>query len=566
MNILGILPIRHDTSVALVRDGRLVSAVEEERFVRIKHAETFPVNSIIWTLAANNLKPSDIDAIAIPWDLGLLRRSLAFSFPYVLQFLRRKGNLAKFAYSVYWALAGDRERHPALKKISETCPILHYEHHLSHAASVYFTSGHESATILTVDGGGELDSTVIWRANGGKLEPIYKKKFNESLGMFYDAGTMYLGFPNSIEDAGKTMGYAPYGKKESASPYRRLSEILRVTDQDYRICGVSRSVAHAEEHLPYLRIMERMFGARFMTKPDPSDPKAAGFAFACQELLEDAMIAMARRAKSETNSTHLLMAGGVALNAKANMSIRQSGLFDDVYVFPAPNDGGIAIGAAFLAAQQLGDKPKNEALHHAYLGPTYSSAEIENQLDTLKVKYTQVSDVPEKVCSKLENGDLVAYFEGSMELGPRALGHRSILADPRKQEMWKKVNTIKGRELWRPLAPSILMERSKEYYDDGSDAPFMVMMYKGNELARKDAPAVTHIDDTARIQTVRKDISTNYYNIISEFEKRTGVPIVMNTSFNLAGEPLINTPREAVRSFYTSGIDTLILGDYMIQK
>ncbi|MDG6998525.1 MAG: hypothetical protein JRN15_05350 [Nitrososphaerota archaeon] len=566
MNILGILPIRHDTSVALVQDGRLISAVEEERFVRVKHTETFPTNSIIWTLAANNLKPSDIDAIAIPWELGLLRRSLVYSFPYILQFLRGKANLAKFAYSVYWALVGDRERHPALNKVSATCQILHYEHHLAHAASVYFTSGHDSAAILTVDGGGELDSTVIWRAGNGRIEPIYRKKFNESLGMFYDAGTMYLGFPNSIEDAGKTMGYAPYGKEESAAPYRRLSEILRVSDDDYKISGVSKSVAHAEEHLPYLRIMERMFGERFNSKPDPSDPKASGFAFAIQELLEDAMMALARRAKSETNSNHLLMAGGVALNAKANMAIRQSGLYDDVFIFPAPNDGGVAVGAAFLAAQELGDKPKNEALHHAYLGPKYSPHEIERQLDLLKVKYTKVTDVPDKICAKLENGDLVAYFEGSMELGPRALGHRSILADPRKLDMWTKVNIIKGRELWRPLAPSILIERTKEYYDDGSESPFMVMMYKGNELARKSAPAVTHIDDTARIQTVRRDVSPNYYSIISEFERRTGVPIVMNTSFNLAAELLINTPREAVRCFYTSGITTLILDDYMIQK
>lgn len=566
MNILGILPIRHDTSVALVKDGRLVSAVEEERFVRVKHAETFPVNSIVWTLAANNLKPDDIDAIAVPWSLKLLRRSLMFSFPYLLQFLRRKANLAKFAYSVYWALAGDRERHPALRKVSETCRILHYEHHLSHAASVYFTSGRESAAIVTVDGGGELDSTVIWKAVGGKIEPLYRKKFNESLGMFYDGCTTFLGFPNSIEDAGKTMGYAPYGKKESAASFAKLKEILEVTEQEYKINGVSRTIAHAEEHLPYLRLMEKMFGPRFKTKPDPSDPKASGFAFACQELLEDAMMALARRAKSETNSNHFLMAGGVALNAKANMSIRQSGLFEDVYIFPAPNDGGVAIGAAFLAAQELGDEPKIETLNHAYLGPSHSSEEIRKQLDFLKVKYTQVSDVPEKICSVLERGDLVAYFDGAMELGPRALGHRSILADPRKLEMWNKVNVIKGRELWRPLAPSILLERSKEYYDDGSESPFMIMMYKGNDRARTEAPAVTHIDDTARIQTVRKDVSRNYYNIISEFEKRTSVPIIMNTSFNLAGEPLINTPKEAVRSFYASGIDTLVLGDCLIQK
>ncbi|MDG6906107.1 MAG: hypothetical protein JRN20_10025 [Nitrososphaerota archaeon] len=566
MNILGVLPIRHDTSVAFVKDGRLVSAVEEERFVRVKHTETFPINSIIWTMAANNLKPSDIDAIAVPWSLKLLRRSLAFSFPYVLQFLRRKANLAKFAYSVYWALSGDRERHPALRKISETCRLLHYEHHLSHAASVYFTSGHDSAAILTVDGGGELDSTVIWKGVGGRIEPLYRKKFNESLGMFYDACTGYLGFPNSIEDAGKTMGYAPYGKAESAASFRRLSEILEVTDSDYKIHGISRTIAHAEEHLPYMRLMEKMFGQRSSSKPDPADQKTSGFAFACQSLLEDAMMALARKAKSETSSNCLLMAGGVALNAKANMTIRRSSVFDDVYVFPAPNDGGVAIGAAFLAAQELGDKPVNERLDHAYLGPTYDEKEIESQLDLLKVKYTRISDVPERVCSKLENGDLVALFDGAMELGPRALGHRSILADPRKQEMWKKVNTIKGREMWRPLAPSILIERSKDYYDDDSESPFMVMMYEGNDQARKQAPAVTHIDNTARIQTVRKDISPNYHNIISEFEKRTGVPIVMNTSFNLAGEPLINTPKEAVRSFYTSGIDTLILGNYMIQK
>jgi carbamoyltransferase len=233
---------------------------------------------------------------------------------------------------------------------------------------------------------------------------------------------------------------------------------------------------------------------------------------------------------------------------------------------PAANDAGSAIGAAFLASLEVGDRIDNKFLAHAYLGPSFTKDEVRAELDRAKIHYTETSDVGVTAATLLEDGKLVSVFSGSEELGPRALGHRSILADPRRTTMWAEVNAMKRRELWRPLAPSLLLEDAAEYYEGGCEAPFMIMMFKAKEKTRELAPAVTHINGTARIQTVAKEMSPDYYSIISEFGRRTGVPIIMNTSFNLAGEPLVNSPRDAVRSFFSSGMDAMMMENLVISK
>jgi carbamoyltransferase len=544
--------------VAYVRDGRLVSAVEEERFDRIKHTFSFPESAISWTLSANKLKPQDIDAIGVPWDPALLRRSGLYIIPTIL-----RGNFQPF-YS--WVPFRDRGAKDRMRGIfGPKVRIFFFEHHLSHAASAFFTSGSKSAAVVTVDGQGERNSTVVWKARGEGVEKIREYGTNQSLGMFYDAATVFIGFPDILEGVGKTMGLAPYGRMDDKI-HRKLSELLKISEDGYEVRGISKTASQTRGFTAYLAVINRMFGPSQTERPGATDAKATNFAFVAQKILEEAMLSLCRYAKSETHEQQLLLAGGVALNAKANMVMRESRTFESIGIMPAANDAGGAIGAAFLASIEVGDRIANEFLAHAYLGPSFSKDGVRGELERAKIHYAEPSDVGGTAAALLEEGKFVALFSGSEELGPRALGHRSILADPRSTKVLAAVNTMKGRELWRPLAPSIRLEDAAEYYEGGCEAPFMIMMFRAKETARGLAPAVTHVDGTARIQTVAKEVSPDYHDVISEFGRRTGVPIIMNTSFNLAGEPLVNSPRDAIRSFFSSGMDAMIIEDLLISK
>jgi carbamoyltransferase len=555
---LGILPFGHDTCVAFVKDGRLVSAVEEERFDRIKHTFAFPERAISWTLSANRLKPEEIDAIGVPWDPAPLHRSGLYIIPTIL-----RRNFQPFYSWVPFRDRGAKDRMRGL--FGPGVRIFFFEHHLAHAASVFFTSGSQSAAVVTVDGQGEQNSTVVWKAKGEGIEKLREYGTNQSLGMFYDAATVFIGFPKILEGVGKTMALAPYGKMDDEI-HRKLSELLRITEDGYKVRGISKTASQTRGFTAYLAVINRIFGPSRTERPSATDPKATNFAFVSQRMLEEAMLSLCRYAKRETHEQKLLLAGGTALNAKANMELRESGTFESIGIMPAAHDAGSAVGAAFLASLEVGDRIDNKFLAHAYLGPSFTKDEVRAELDRAKIHYTETSDVGVTAATLLENGKFVSVFSGSEELGPRALGHRSILADPRRTTMWAEVNTMKGRELWRPLAPSLLLEDAAEYYEGGCEAPFMIMTFKAKEKARELAPAVTHINGTARIQTVAKEVNPDYYSIISEFGRRTGVPIIMNTSFNLAGEPLVNSPRDAVRSFFSSGMDAMIMENLVISK
>ena len=380
--------------------------------------------------------------------------------------------------------------------------------------------------------------------------------FPDSLGLFYSQFTGYLGFqPNS--DEWKVMGLAPYGQPKiqldafidtGASPYRVHAK---------RIFGNGRG---------QFSEMSAALGPQRMPESEIDD-RHKNIAYAVQDACEIAMMNVVRMAIEKTRCRNLCLAGGVALNSKANGKIAASGMVDRIFVQPAASDDGVALGAALAPYLDRGGRLPNKAMRHAYLGPEFDGAAIETALRTYKLRYTPLNNPAETAAELLSRGKILGWFQGRMEFGPRALGSRSILADPRDPEMNAKVNNaVKFREWWRPFAPSLKKEAAGEYLESGTDSPFMILTAQVRPEKRSVIPSVTHVDGSARPQTVEKEINPLYWHLLDEFEKRTGVPVIMNTSFNLRGEAIVHTPTDAVRTFYSSGMDALVIGNFLVEK
>jgi carbamoyltransferase len=554
VRVLGINCFSHDTAACLLADGRLVAFVEEERFNRERHTKRFPDQAIGFCLARAGIGIGEVDVVAFAHRPGLdLARGVADALA-----RRAPKRLAVQAY-----VDGNLLRKEAAFRASWRYRgrITHVGHHDAHAASAFFPSPFERAAVLTLDRGGDFLSTTLQVGAGSRLTRLAQVRNPDSLGEVYSALTWYLGFePNA--DEGKTMGLAPYGRDKLVPELAGL--VRRTPDGLFRV-NLAWFAYHREGGWLSRRFLDR-FGP-------PRAPESAvsehhqDLAFAVQDLLEETALHVARALRRRSGSPDLCLAGGVALNSVMNRRLLEEAGFERIFVQPAASDAGNALGAAlWVWHQQLG-QPRGEPMTHAYHGAAFDERAAADALAGHGLDVRPVADPACEAARLLADGRIVGWFQGRAEVGPRALGARSILADPRRPETKDIVNArVKRREAFRPFAPSVLDERGPEWFAGYRFNPFMLLVQPVRVDRRDQIPAVTHVDGTARLQSVTAADSPLYHRLISRFADRTGVPVVLNTSFNLRGEPIVHRPAEAVADFLRSDLDALFLGDLLATK
>jgi carbamoyltransferase len=600
MYILGISAFFHDSAAALIENGQTVAAAQEERFSRIKHDDGFPVQAIGFCLDFASLSLNDLECVVF-YDKPFLKFErlldtyLSYSPKGLMSFikamplwLKKKIFIKKIIRDELRKLTGKNTR---------DVKILFTEHHLSHAASAYYPSSFEESAIVTIDGVGEWATTSIFKAEKNSLTVLKEVRFPHSVGLLYSAFTYFLGFRvNSGEY--KLMGLAPYGVADSEET-QHFTTIIKE-----KLCTVfdDGSIFLNPDYFTYatgLKMLdklkwERLFDLSLRKPEDPITTRHGNLALAIQQVTEECVLKIAAEAKKITGSGNLCMAGGVALNGVANGKLQCSGLFKNIYIQPAAGDAGGAVGAALAAYHMYYDKQKTtpafyDAMNGAYLGPSFSNREITRLCQKLKIVAHLETDVEiiEKTALLLQEGQIVGWFQGRMEFGPRALGNRSILADPRNPKMQKELNLkIKFRENFRPFAPAIPIEYLHEYFEQPGVSPYMLFVdglltrwrktlpenyfsLSPEEkllIKRSDLPAITHVDFSARVQTVHRETNPRFHQLLISFQKLTGCPILVNTSFNVRGEPIVCTPEQAINCFKHTGIDVLILNNVMILK
>ena len=552
----------HDPSAVLFEDGDIVFGVEEERFTRQKHAtNTFPENAIEACLDARGISLSDVSKVVIPWEPSLFPRSIP---SVVSQAASQQESLLQRARFIGWRVRSETQtgifgRDAIERRLQEmdgsTPPVKTHNHHASHAASAFYPTSFDEALVVTLDARGERDSTVVWRGDETGIERLRSYDYTNSLGYFYGGVTKFLGFyANNGE--GKVMGLAPYG-----SPNEDIENVLRSvvkTGVDYDITELSQSFKYATKRL------EELFGRPRKQSPTDFTQWEKDLAYAAQSLVEEIVTDIVRTYCDRLGIGNVALAGGVALNCKMNKRVMELDCVDDLFIQPVSNDAGSAVGAGMLEFRP----DEVPAMNTVYWGPEYSSDQIADTLETNKIDYSRPDDLERVVAERLADGALVGWFQGRLEMGPRALGNRSILADPRTRDSLDRVNKfVKHREEWRPFAPSMLEEAADEYLVNAESSPYMIKTFDPYEEKVEDITAVLHpADDTTRPQTVREDQNPRYYRLLKEFEDITGVPAVLNTSFNDHGEPIVNTPSEAVKDFFGMGLDLLVLGDALVEK
>jgi len=588
--ILGISCFFHDAAAALLRDGELVAAAEEERFTRRKHDPEFPTNAIRYVMAEAGIDTSDLGHVVF-FEKPFLKFERILStalgtFPLGARVFQNA--MTTWLVDKLW-IAGRIAQEVGVPRDR----ILFSEHHLSHAASAFFCSPFEEAALLTVDGVGEWATATAGRGRGTDIQLLREIRFPHSIGLLYSAFTAFLGFEVN-EGEYKVMGMAPYGQPRYVDLVRKL---VRMAPDGSFALDLDYFTFHRSTKNSYSRRFVELFGAprpaddHFFTAasgyppyfgPRPADFDAqarrnqhyADIAASIQVVTEQLVVNMARALHEETGLDRLGLAGGVALNSVANTKILKSSGFKELYVQPAAGDAGGALGAALYAYHALLGKPRSFTMDHAFWGPAHRDADVRAFLDGESIAYERLDEpaLVDRVAEAIAGGAVIGWFHGRAEWGPRALGHRSILADPRRADMKDVVNTkIKYREPYRPFAPSVLAERVGEFFDAPGVAAqhpsrFMLLVVDVAPSKRNVIPAVTHVDGTGRLQVVVREGNERYHALISRFGEVTGVPVLLNTSFNLRGEPIVNTPREAYTTFVRSQLDALVLENCLVWK
>ena len=530
----GIRSGHHDPAAVLYKEATLVAAAEEERFLRIKHCEgRLPENAIRFCLSKAGLTIRDVDFLGYGYATvpGMEKRL-------------RDYMVLKFGF----------------------CPELRLiPHYLAHAASAFRVSGFPDSMILSADVSGDSISTLLAHGKGTEIRTVKSVARPNSLGLFYSVLTQILGFQRD-NDEYKVMGLASYGKEEVD-----LSWLLTYGKGEYRLnyeehlipVGPNQAFPSKQEGIYSDRLVARLGLPRLKEAPLTQHHK--DLAYSAQKTLERCVIDLVTWLHSETGSRNLCIAGGVGLNCVMNQRLLSLPFVEGIYVQPAASDAGTAIGAALEVLYEKGIQP--ELMTHVYTGPSFGEDEIRRALDSYKVPYRREADVCRFAAEKISSGCIVAWFQGAMEFGPRALGNRSILADPRDPSMKERINaTIKFREDFRPFAPAVLEEHVEEYFRDGVKSPFMTLTFDVRPEKRQQIASITHVDGTARIQTVGRETNSRFHRLVSEFHRITGIPMVINTSFTVKGQPIVCTPRDAVSTFFMTGMDHLILGDYVLSK
>lgn len=551
--ILGINCFSHDASAALLVDGRLVAFAEEERFNREVHTKRFPHQAIASVLRLGGIEIGQVELVAFAYRPAVdFKRGATDA-------LRRRApkRLAVQAYVDARLAAKERQLR---RTWGYRGPVLYVGHHLAHAASSFFASPFEEAAVLTLDRGGDFLSTTTNVGRGAHLEVRHETRNPNSLGEVYTALTQYLGFfPN---DEGKVMGLAPYG---TAKYVEELRDLVRL-DADGTFQVDYRWFGYQVEGPPMSDAFLDRYGPPRVPESEITD-RDKDLAYALQDLTEEAALHVARHLQRSSGATKLCLAGGLALNSVMNTRILQEAGFDEVFIQPAAGDAGNALGAALWVWHEHLGQPRSWEMAHAFHGEAWSDADCETALRRAGVAYRRVDDPADAAAARLAESKVVGWFQGRAEAGPRALGARSILADPRRAEMRDVVNErVKRREWFRPFAPSVAHEHGAEYFDSYSPSPFMLLVLPIREDKQAVIPAVSHVDGTGRVQSVTRDANPAFHRVIERFGERTGVPVVLNTSFNLRGEPMVHRPGEAVADFQRSAMDALVLGSFVADK
>jgi len=581
MNILGINAYHGNASAAIVCDGRLIAAVEEERLNRVKYAAGFPAAAIRYCLKEAGLTLADIDHVAVPRNPYARLGTKLFYALRMPSFARERVKvLAKFT-GIPEELANAFGSDPRKMRAR----FHRVEHHQAHLASSFYCSPFERAALLSADGLGDFASTMWGVGEGQGMRIDGTVAFPHSLGLFYTAVTQYLGFLK-FGDEYKVMGLAAYGKPDQIDAFREIvrydagsngnSFRLGLDYFSHHRTGPEMSWAEADK----TPVLGTMFSDRMIRRLGPVrgpeetlEQRHRNLAASLQARLEEVYLGMLRNLARRTGLKSLCLAGGVAFNCVANGKIFDATPFEQVYVHPAAGDGGLAVGAAFYVWHQILGKPRTFVMDHAYWGPGYTHEEIGLAIDSSGVAqdgYT-ITELPEeelvkRAASIIAGGKILGWFQGRAEWGPRALGNRSIVADPRRTEMKEILNRrIKHREIFRPFAPSILAEATSEYFEKSHPSPFMTLAYAVRPEKRQKVPAPTHVDGTGRLQTVVREANPLYHALISAFRDLTGVPVVLNTSFN-DNEPIVCRPEEAIECFLRTQMDALVLGGFLITK
>ncbi len=599
--ILGISAYYHDAAAAILVDGQIIAAAQEERFTRKKHTPDFPVHAVKYCLEESGYTIDELDAVVF-YDKPLLKfeRLLetyyAFAPRGLISFLKSMPVWLKEKMFLKKLL------HEGLAEVQKydkrKLKVLFSEHHLSHAASAFYSSPFQEAAILTIDGVGEWATASICLGKDNRITMLKEMKFPHSVGLLYSAFTYYLGFRvNSGEY--KLMGLAPYGNPESEQTheYHRLIKEHLVSIKDDGSIWVNQDYFNYATGLRMIRgdKWEKLFGLPVLVADGKIDQRHCNMALAIQQITEEIVLKMAREAKRITGSDNLCMAGGVALNCVANGKLVKEKIFKDLFIQPASGDAGGALGAAEMAHYMYFDQERKAsnkpvAEHGFYLGPDFSEKEAILALKKHKAVYHKFENFDElchKVADLLDKGNVIGWFQGRMEFGPRSLGNRSILGDARNIEMQRKLNLkIKYREGFRPFAPSVLYESTKDFFDLDTVSPYMLLIADVNKERRKKLPdnyhnmdlwdrlyyersdvqSITHLDYSARIQTVHKEVNPRYWQLINTFKEKTGYGLVVNTSFNVRGEPVVCSPEDAYKCFMRTEMDYLIIDDLFLKK
>ena len=596
--ILGISAYYHDSAAAILVDGEIIAAAQEERFSRKKHDSSFPTNAVNYVLSEAGIQLNDLSAVAF-YDKPYIKFERLLETYHAFAPRGLKSFLTSVPVWIKEKLFMKKMLRDELAKIcDEKVTLLFPEHHLSHAASAFYPSPFQEAAILTIDGVGEWATSTIGYGNGDKITILRELLFPHSVGLLYSTFTYYTGFKvNSGEY--KLMGLAPYGDAKSEQTIEFKSKILNklvdlredgsiILNMDYFDFATGLTMSNDKKWIELFGIPPR--------KPESEITQSyMNLALAIQEVTEEIILKMAKTVKELTGSKNLVLAGGVALNSVANGKLLQTKMFDDIWIQPAAGDAGGAIGAAYAAWHLWNGNPrtvnsKSDAMKGTFLGPELNTKDISSVIKKYNASYKYYEDyklLTKDVANLLAEGKVVGWIQGKMEFGPRALGNRSILGDARLPEMQKRMNLkIKYREGFRPFAPTVLEEDIQEYFELDRPSPYMLLVvpvkenhrkplsegFKNQKLyerlyhLRSDIPAVTHIDYSARVQSVNKNSNPRYWELINEFKNQTGFGIIVNTSFNVRGEPIVCTPAEAYLCFMRTDMDCLVLGDYLFDK
>lgn len=569
MYTLGINAVFHDSSACLIKDGVLIAAAEEERFTHFKHGKRpipfstyeLPFHAIDYCLSIADIHLKDIDHIAYSFDPELLiseqqKKSHLTTIPFYPYGVQEQENPWEnlFLSAILNSPAQLTDGYPHhLQKRFRGCSTNDWEwhfveHHVAHAASAFLPSPYLEAAVMTLDGRGEIATTTYNIAEYNVLSRISQVNMPHSLGLLYEKMTSYLGFLHSSDEY-RVMALASYGKPVFAPAFRKMinlgdNGLYTINDDNF------------EELFGPARLREEAFTSHHFN-----------LAHSLQKVLEETVLEITSWLQQVTKKKNLCLAGGVALNCVLNARIRDLGAFEKVWIQPASGDSGTALGAAmWIDNQQRGSRTKDFVMDHAYWGPEYSDDEIEKFLKWVKAPYSKMENIAEQTAELLAEDKIIGWFQGRMEFGPRALGSRSILASPIHSEMQSRLNEVKDREDFRPVAPVVLQEDAAEWFTGAKESPFMLFIYEVEPDKEELIPAVKHVDGTARIQTVNSAQHPRYYDLLKAFKAKTGVPVLINTSFNTLGKPIVCSPRDALECFWSSPFDALVIGSFLIEK